>query len=71
MSEGQFRAVITRDDIGLYEVTIEHERAGWGTVPVGRGGAWTLKGARRKARRMLATAEIAAEYAEFREVITP
>lgn len=65
------KAVITLNQYGNYEIRVERHRLN--CVPQVVSDrlevTWTLKGARRLARKMLAKAEVADENAKFREVI--
>lgn len=63
------KAIITLNPHGTCVIDIERHQPNSIPQPICREYTWTLKGARRKARKMLAAAELADEYAKFREVI--
>lgn len=64
----ELKAVITRHRSGVYVIQLEGRN---GIVyPNYRTSAWTLRGARKAARKMLAEHAKRARYAKFREVLT-
>lgn len=69
---GELKATITRNRYGNYEIDVSQD-LGAGYIP--RHLAWgithTLWGARRKARKLFATAQTRLDFEKFKETIHP
>lgn len=70
MSDGQLKATITRNKYGNFDVYVALHRGNY--VPQHKAGSvtYTLNGARKKARKMLAKVAHEMEMEKFIEVIT-
>lgn len=69
---GELKADITRNEYGTYEIEVSQDRGGgWLPRPMMWGKAWTQRGARRKARRLLAEAQQRLEFEAFKETLHP
>ncbi|MBT2537213.1 hypothetical protein [Arthrobacter sp. ISL-69] len=70
MSDGQLKATITRNQYGNFQVVVALHRGSYVPSPKACAVTYTLKGARKKASKLIAKVEREMEMEKFIEVVT-